>query len=46
MGVIYCAPAVASYVTDVYNQRIKVKEQRGEPDLNALLRSGHTWTVE
>ncbi|MBD3648472.1 MAG: 2-oxoacid:ferredoxin oxidoreductase subunit beta [Pseudomonadales bacterium] len=46
VGVIYCAPATASYVTDVYNQRIKVREERGEGDLNALLRSGHTWTVE
>lgn len=45
VGVIYCVPAQA-YVTDVYDQRIKVKEERGEPDLNALLRSGHTWTVE
>lgn len=44
VGVIYCVPT-DGYITDVYNQRIKVREEKGEPDLNALLRSGHTWTV-
>lgn len=43
-GVIYCAPTHA-YVTDVYNQRISVREKRGTADLDALLRSGQTWTV-
>jgi len=44
VGVIYQAPAPA-YVTDVYNQRIKVREAKGAADVNALLQSGHTWTV-
>tara|TARA_R110002072_G_scaffold3830_4_gene27262 strand:+ start:8391 stop:9410 length:1020 start_codon:yes stop_codon:yes gene_type:complete len=45
VGVIYQAPAPA-YVSDVYSQRIAVREKKGKPDLNALLRTGHTWTVE
>ncbi|MBV1877919.1 MAG: 2-oxoacid:ferredoxin oxidoreductase subunit beta [Pseudomonadales bacterium] len=45
IGVIYNAPAVA-YVADVYSQRIEVREKQAPADLNALLRSGHTWTVE
>lgn len=44
VGIIYCVPAQA-YVTDVYDQLIKIREDKGEADLNALLRSGHTWTV-
>lgn len=44
VGVIYCAPTSA-YVSDVYSQRISVREKRGGGDLNALLRSGQTWTV-
>lgn len=43
-GVIYCAPTHA-YVTDVYNQRISVREKKGVADLDALLLSGQTWTV-
>ena len=45
VGVIYQVPATA-YVSDVYSQRIAVREQRGAADLNALLRTGHTWTVD
>lgn len=45
VGVIYQAPATA-YVDDVYSQRIAVREKKGKADLNALLRTGHTWTVE
>ncbi len=45
VGVIYNVPAPA-YVNDVYDQRIAVREKKGEADLNALLRSGQTWTVE
>ncbi|XOV88256.1 MAG: 2-oxoacid:ferredoxin oxidoreductase subunit beta [Pseudomonadota bacterium] len=45
VGVIYCAPAHA-YVDDVYDQRIAVRQRAGEADMNKLLRSGQTWTVE
>jgi len=45
VGVIYQAPAPA-YVNEVYSQRIAVRETKGKADLNALLRTGHTWTVE
>ena len=46
IGVIYCDSDAPSYTGEVYNQRIVVREDKGEPDLNALLRTGHTWTVE
>lgn len=45
VGVLYNALATA-YVTDVYDQRIAVREKKGDADLNKLLRSGQTWTVE
>jgi 2-oxoglutarate ferredoxin oxidoreductase subunit beta len=45
VGVIY-EESVTAYVDDVYSQRIAVREKKGAPDLNALLRTGHTWTVE
>mgnify|MGYP003627097481 CR=1 FL=1 len=45
VGVIYNVPATA-YVDDVYSQRIAIREKKGKADLNALLRTGHTWTVE
>lgn len=45
IGVIYCEPTAPSYTDDVYQQRIIVREKKGEADLNALLRGGHTWTV-
>lgn len=44
-GVIYCEPDAPSYTDDVYQQRILVREKKGAADLNALLRTGHTWTV-
>lgn len=45
IGVLYCETTAPSYTDDVYQQRIAVQEQKGEADLNALLRTGHTWTV-
>ena len=45
IGILYCRPGSA-YNTDVYEQRSVVQEARGPADVNALLRSGHTWTVE
>ena len=45
VGVIYCEPNAPSYTDDVYRQRIAVRQASGPRDLNALLRSGHTWTV-
>ena len=45
VGVLYCNPA-ESYDSDVYAQRILVRQDRGPADVNALLRGGHTWTVE
>ncbi|MFW6050452.1 MAG: 2-oxoacid:ferredoxin oxidoreductase subunit beta [Myxococcota bacterium] len=45
MGVLYCDPT-ESYDHGVREQIRKVREQKGEPDLERLLRSGHTWTVE
>ncbi|MBL4683292.1 MAG: 2-oxoacid:ferredoxin oxidoreductase subunit beta [Nannocystaceae bacterium] len=45
LGVLYCNPGV-SYERAVTEQNaLAVKKQVGA-DLNALLRSGHTWTVE
>ncbi|MFT5209884.1 MAG: 2-oxoglutarate ferredoxin oxidoreductase subunit beta [Flavobacterium sp.] len=45
LGVIYHAPEKA-YVDQVYAQRIEVQEEKGKPDMNLLLRSGHTWSVD
>lgn len=45
VGVIYCETDVPSYTDDVYQQRVIVRETRGPADMNALLRTGHTWTV-
>jgi len=44
VGVLYHRPADA-YITDVYAQRIKVRESKGSANVNDLLRSGHTWNV-
>ena len=44
IGVLYCDDA-PSYTDDVYEQRIVVREKKGVADINALLRTGHTWTV-
>ena len=45
IGVLYCESTAPNFTDDVYQQRIVVREKRGEPDINALLRGGHTWTV-
>jgi 2-oxoglutarate ferredoxin oxidoreductase subunit beta len=45
IGVLYCDPA-ESYESDVYDQRELVRQTSGAPDINALLRGGHTWTVD
>ncbi len=46
IGVLYCNPA-GSYEKDVYAQREQVRSKTAGPaDVNALLRGGHTWTVE
>ena len=46
LGVLYCDPAT-SYEAAVYGQ---IKESGGDsdtkPDFNAVLRQGHTWTIE
>jgi len=44
IGVLYCN-AAESYEADVYDQRALVRQTSGAPDINALLRGGHTWTV-
>ncbi len=44
VGVLYCEPAPA-YVSDLYDQIKLVRSRSAEPDMNAILRSGHTWTV-
>ncbi|RPG51863.1 MAG: 2-oxoacid:ferredoxin oxidoreductase subunit beta [Gammaproteobacteria bacterium TMED1] len=45
VGVLYCDPT-ESYESGVYAQRNDVRKNLGSPDVNALLRSGHTWNVE
>jgi 2-oxoglutarate ferredoxin oxidoreductase subunit beta len=45
VGVIYQVPAEA-YVEEFYSQRIEVRQKKDPGDLNKLLRSGHTWTVD
>ena len=45
VGVLYCDPT-ESYESGVYAQRNDVRKTLGSPDVNALLRSGHTWNVE
>jgi 2-oxoglutarate ferredoxin oxidoreductase subunit beta len=44
VGVLYFQEKSA-YVTDLFKQRLKVQEAKGKGDINALLRSGHTWEV-
>lgn len=44
LGVIYHDPMV-SYEGQVYAKRIEVREAKEKADMNALLRSGYTWTV-
>jgi len=47
VGVIYCDPRPA-YESAVAAQNAQARDQAGgkKPDINALLRQGHTWTVE
>ncbi len=44
MGVLYCDPA-ESYETAAHAQLEATKADAPAPDLAALLRNGHTWTV-
>ena len=44
IGIIYCEPAAPNYTDDVYQQRVLVRETK-TADMDSLLRSGHTWTV-
>ncbi len=45
LGVLYCDPAL-SYEAAVRDQMTAARQSGKAADLNALLRSGHTWTVE
>ena len=45
LGVLFCNPE-ESYEAAVYNQIDEAKAAKGATGINALLRSGHTWTVE
>ena len=45
IGVLYCEGDAPSYIADVYDQRVIVREKKGTADMNALLRTGHTWIV-
>lgn len=44
-GVLYCNP-YPSFESDVERLTDKASIDKGTEDLNALLRQGHTWTVE
>jgi hypothetical protein len=44
LGVLYRQPGPV-YDESVETQRKLAEERFGEPDLHALLRQGHTWTV-
>ena len=46
MGVFYCDPDAETYDDAVHRQVAEAKASRGLGDLDQLLRSGHTWTVE
>ena len=45
IGILYCDPRATEFTDAVYQQRQAVREKRPPADLNALLRSGHTWRV-
>ena len=45
LGVLY-ADEAPSYVNAAHQQVADARAKQGEGDLDALLRSGHTWTVE
>ncbi len=44
LGVLYCNPG-PTLVTEMYKQRDSVRDKRDDADLQRLLESGHTWTV-
>jgi 2-oxoglutarate ferredoxin oxidoreductase subunit beta len=44
VGVIFCAPA-PSYEESVHGQIAEIAKKSPPTDMNALLRRGHTWTV-
>jgi len=44
VGILYHNP-VTAYVSDLSDQRLKLRETRGSGDLSALLHTGHTWKV-
>ena len=46
LGVLYCDTSVPAYDQAVYEQLERAKDSQGPGDMNSLLRSGHTWTVE
>ena len=45
IGILYFNP-VTAYVADVSDQKLKLRESRGQGDLGKLLLSGHTWEVK
>jgi len=45
LGVLYCDPA-PSFDELVHRQMAEIKAVSPAPDLNTLLRQGHTWTVD
>ena len=45
IGVLYCDP-MASYEEGMQGLQARAEKQAMTHDLNALLRRGHTWTVE
>ena len=45
IGVLYCDPS-ESYESGVQRQNEDAKQKSPSQDLNSLLKSGHTWTVE
>ena len=46
LGVLYCEPEPASYDSSVIAQVEAAKQSSKIDSIDALLRSGHTWTVE
>ncbi len=46
LGILYCDPMAPEFVDGVYQQRQAVRDKKPPADLNALLRSGHTWQVD
>ena len=45
VGILYYKP-VTAYVSDLNDQRVKLRESRGKGDLASLLHGGHTWEVK